>query len=131
MGVKIVTPRGNIFGSLCAFDHNYYQYRDQDVALLKSLAIFFANVLELEETAKSLQEAEQSNIDLLEEKANLLAVTFTQIHVADSTESDTGTGTGLGLYISKQLVELMNGRIWLEQSSSSGACFSCEITLSI
>lgn len=298
MGVKIVTPRGDTFGSLCAFDHNYYQYRDQDVALLQSLAIFFANVLELEETAKNLQEAEQSNIDLLEEKANLLAVmsheirtpingvmgmasllhttelteeqldytniietsaqsllsmldhilkyskleagkmeldrvpfdiricmeqvnmlfavetnkkgislkmkvdsdvpvtvigdvnkirqillnlvsnavkftnkgsvkvsvkllatdkrvgtasllfsvedsgngipdhqvdrlfqSFTQIHVADSTESDTGTG--LGLYISKQLVELMNGRIWLEQSSSSGACFSCEITLSI
>jgi len=74
MGVKIVTPRGEIFGSLCAFDQNHYQYLEKDVALLESLAIFFANVLELEETAKTFKKAEQASIDLLEEKADLLAV---------------------------------------------------------
>ncbi|NHN34468.1 histidine kinase [Paenibacillus sp. S3N08] len=74
MGVKIITPSGDVFGSLCAFDHNHYQYHEKDVALLQSLAIFFANVLELEETARTLKKAEEASQELLEEKANLLAI---------------------------------------------------------
>lgn len=80
-------------------------------------------------TASLLFSVEDNGNGIPDHQVDRLFQSFTQIHVADSTESDTGTG--LGLYISKQLVELMNGRIWLEQSSSSGACFSCEITLSI
>jgi signal transduction histidine kinase len=52
---------------------------------------------------------------------------FTQVH-ADSNKLQFG-GTGLGLYISKQLVELMNGRIWLEESTAAGSTFSFEIKL--
>jgi signal transduction histidine kinase len=51
---------------------------------------------------------------------------YTQIHSSDS--EDYYGGTGLGLSICKQLVELMDGRIWLEESSG-GATFIFEIIL--
>ncbi|MGG3284191.1 ATP-binding protein [Paenibacillus solani] len=39
------------------------------------------------------------------------------------------TGTELGLSICKQLTELINGRIWLEEPSGQGACFTFTIPL--
>ncbi|WP_084411060.1 ATP-binding protein [Paenibacillus glacialis] len=43
--------------------------------------------------------------------------------------SEQYDGTGLGLSICKQLVELMNGRIWLEESTDKGSTFNFELTL--
>lgn len=45
--------------------------------------------------------------------------------------SGTTRGSGLGLYISKQLVEAMNGRIWVESTGRAGEgsrfCFTLPV----
>ncbi|GGD52587.1 sensor histidine kinase [Paenibacillus nasutitermitis] len=74
MGVRIVGLNGIVFGSLCAFDDKGYRFTEKEVSLLSSLAAFFANVLELEETITTLRESETEKRKLMEEKSNLLAV---------------------------------------------------------
>ncbi len=70
----------------------------------------------IKDTGKGLTKEEQKNIF----KA------FTQ---ADGTSSRKYEGTGLGLTISKQLVEMMNGKIWVESSYNKGSTFLFEIEL--
>jgi signal transduction histidine kinase len=40
-------------------------------------------------------------------------------------------GTGLGLYISRELLERMGGRIWVESSGSGGSIFIAELPVAI
>jgi signal transduction histidine kinase len=48
---------------------------------------------------------------------------FTSYNQADSSISRKFGGTGLGLAISKQIVELMNGKIWIESELNKGSKF--------
>ncbi len=70
----------------------------------------------IKDTGRGLTKEEQKNIF----KA------FTQ---ADGTSSRQYGGTGLGLTISKQLVKMMNGKIWVESSYNKGSTFIFEIEL--
>jgi signal transduction histidine kinase len=69
-----------------------------------------------------------TGIGIQTDQISRLFHSFTQVH---SISDEHYGGTGLGLSICKQLVELMNGRIWLEESSESGTSFIFEIRLPI
>jgi CheY-like chemotaxis protein/two-component sensor histidine kinase len=49
---------------------------------------------------------------------------FQSFHQADSETTRKYGGSGLGLSISKNIVEMMNGRIWVESEIGEGSVFS-------
>ena len=61
-----------------------------------------------------------TGIGIPEDKIPFLFERFTQL---DNTYSKKYAGTGLGLTITKELVELMGGKIWLESTQGKGTSF--------
>jgi PAS domain S-box-containing protein len=52
---------------------------------------------------------------------------FRKFYRAESTSRDGVAGTGLGLFIAKELVTAMGGRIWVESAEGEGSKFAFEL----
>ena len=55
---------------------------------------------------------------------------FTPFHQLDTSLTRQFEGTGLGLVISKNLIEQMGGKIWVESEEGKGSCFSMSLNFS-
>jgi two-component system, sensor histidine kinase and response regulator len=69
-----------------------------------------------------------TGIGIPEDKLGAIFERFTQ---ADRSIARRYGGTGLGLTISKQLAELMQGRIWAESTPGQGSVFHCAVRLGL
>lgn len=69
-----------------------------------------------------------SGIGIGKEEQDKLFKSFSQV---DASVTRRYGGTGLGLVISKQLVEMMNGRMYLESEKGKGSNFSFSVRLHV
>ncbi len=69
-----------------------------------------------------------TGIGIPQDKLTAIFERFTQ---ADKSIARQYGGTGLGLTISKQLAELMEGRIWAESVRGHGSTFHCVVRLGV
>jgi len=80
------------------------------------------------ETAVMRFDVEDTGVGIVKEKQETIFDSFTQER-ADTTR--IFGGTGLGLTISKKLVDLQDGRIWLESEKGEGSTFFVELSFKI
>ncbi|MCP3874628.1 MAG: response regulator, partial [Desulfobacteraceae bacterium] len=69
---------------------------------------------------------EDTGIGITADKQKTLFDNFTQ---ADPSDTRKYGGSGLGLAISKQLTELMNGKIWVSRKKDTGSVFTFTIVV--
>ena len=81
-----------------------------------------------EDKAELFISVRDTGIGIPEDKIKLLFKSFSQV---DGSYTRKYGGTGLGLKISKELVEMMEGKIWVESKTDIGSSFNFTIQLKL
>ncbi len=90
------------------------------------ILVSLSRVNDSEDDEALLISVRDTGIGIPKEKLEAIFASFTQ---ADTSTTRKYGGTGLGLTISKRLIEMMNGRIWVESVENEGSCFFVRVDL--
>ncbi len=90
------------------------------------IIVSLRRVNELEDKDKIIVSVRDTGIGIAEDKLEAIFASFTQ---ADASTTRRFGGTGLGLTISRQLTNLMGGKIWVESEIDRGSEFFVELEL--
>lgn len=121
------------------YDEDIPKYLHGDnLKLLQILTNLLSNAIKFTENGKIQLHIEQPKAKLFRFSISDTGIGLKQSQIADIflsfTQADSATtrkygGTGLGLAITKELVELMGGKIWVNSSYGKGSVFIFEIPL--
>jgi PAS domain S-box-containing protein len=130
---------------ICEIDPNIPAWVDADAVRLRQILInLLGNAIKFTERgeievrislgSQPLEESQvairfmvqDTGIGIPEGKRDLIFESFTQ---ADASTSRKFGGTGLGLAISSRLIQLMEGKIWVESEVGKGSRFQFEVCL--
>jgi signal transduction histidine kinase/CheY-like chemotaxis protein len=105
----------NLLSNAVKFTPEYGSIR-LDTHMIKEENGVYTIQIEVTDTGIGLSEEQQSHL-------------FTSFGQADNSTSRKFGGTGLGLALSKRIVEMMGGRIWIESEPDKGSTFAFTIQI--
>jgi signal transduction histidine kinase len=97
---------------------NAIKFTDDGEVAIKAATANGSITVSVRDSGPGITEADQAKI-------------FEEFQQAESSITREKGGTGLGLTISKRIVELHGGRIWVESSPGEGSTFSFTLPLSV
>lgn len=102
---------------------NAIKFTDEGEVFIKAAAFKADN-----DKHKIIFSVSDTGIGIPEDKMGRLFQSFSQV---DASTTRNYGGTGLGLAISRKLVEMMNGKLWVESKINEGTTFHFEITVDV
>jgi len=97
---------------------NAIKFTDAGKVTIDAQAADASFVVSVTDTGPGISEADQLKI-------------FEEFQQADSSSTRTKGGSGLGLSISRRIVELHGGRLWVESMLGHGSTFSFTVPLRV
>lgn len=95
---------------------NAIKFTDQGAVEIEAAAVNGSITVSVRDSGPGISEADQAKI-------------FEEFEQAQSSATRAKGGTGLGLTISKRIVELHGGRVWVDSQLGNGATFSFAIPI--